>query len=282
VSDRLADQAQAPPAPPLAPYVRRYTGYRYRGLPAGRHLGLPSLDLTLVLGLDGPTTLLALPDPAQPAGEFVALAGGLHTRPAVIGFEGAMEGMQLSLTPAGARALLGVPAAELAETVTSLDALLGRRADELLERLHACRDWPGRFAVLDRMMMRWLAERPPVPAPVERAWQLLASGRPRVAAVARHVGYSRRQLDVRCAREYGLAPKQLARLGRFERSHRLLKRDPAQGLAAVAAACGYYDQAHMAREWNALAGCPPSRWLRDEQIPFVQDDAPRLRAPLAA
>jgi AraC-like DNA-binding protein len=103
-----------------------------------------------------------------------------------------------------------------------------------------------------------------------------------VAEVARTVGYSRRRLDVRVTREFGLGPKQLARVARFERSHRELRRDPARPLAGLAAGCGYYDQAHMAREWNALAGCPPSRWLAGEQIPFVQDDAPAARHPLPA
>ena len=35
-------------------------------------------------------------------------------------------------------------------------------------------------------------------------------------------------------------------------------------LADLAAACGYFDQAHLAREFRALAGCPPSQWITEE------------------
>jgi AraC-like DNA-binding protein len=281
VPEPLVDHAVAAPAPALAAYVRRYAGYRYCGLPPGTHLGLPSRDLTVVLAFDGPTRMAALPDPAQPPAALAALAGGLHTRPVVIAYEGAMEGVQLALTPRGARALLGIPAGELAQTVVSLDALLGAQAGELLERLHDAGCWPARFTILDAALARRVRDRAAVPAPLDRAWRLLTAGHraPRIAAVGDEVGYSRRQLDVRFAREYGVGPKQAARLARFERSHRLLKMDPTQPLARVAAACGFYDQAHMAREWNALAGCAPSRWLAHEQIPFVQDElAPGAQA----
>jgi AraC-like DNA-binding protein len=38
----------------------------------------------------------------------------------------------------------------------------------------------------------------------------------------------------------------------------------------VAFLCGYYDQAHMTREWQALAGCAPRMWIAKE-LPFLQD-----------
>jgi AraC-like DNA-binding protein len=34
--------------------------------------------------------------------------------------------------------------------------------------------------------------------------------------------------------------------------------------------CGYFDQAHLAREFRTLAGCPPSRWLAEEKFRNVQ------------
>ena len=43
----------------------------------------------------------------------------------------------------------------------------------------------------------------------------------------------------------------------------------------LAAGCGYYDQAHLAREFRALAGCPPSVWLAEE-FRFVQSSAADL------
>lgn len=35
-------------------------------------------------------------------------------------------------------------------------------------------------------------------------------------------------------------------------------------LADLAVSCGYFDQAHLAREFRSLAGCPPSQWLTEE------------------
>ena len=61
-------------------------------------------------------------------------------------------------------------------------------------------------------------------------------------------------------------------MARFDRSRRILRADPGRRLADVAAECGFYDQAHLARDWRDLAGVPPSRWLEDEVFPFVQDD----------
>jgi hypothetical protein len=44
-------------------------------------------------------------------------------------------------------------------------------------------------------------------------------------------------------------------------------------LAELSASCGYFDQAHMAREWNLLAGVPASAWWAKEGVQFFQASA---------
>jgi AraC-like DNA-binding protein len=59
---------------------------------------------------------------------------------------------------------------------------------------------------------------------------------------------------------------------RFEQAVDRLKRRPVTRLADLAADLGYADQAHLTREWQALAGCSPRQWMAEE-LPFVQDRA---------
>ena len=277
------------PAEPLRPYVAYYTGYRQRGVPPARHRGLPSPFLTLIFTLDEPLVMLAHPDPRQPPGDFGALLGGLHSAPALIIHDGAQSGIQVALRPLGARAVLGLPAGELAELDLPAETVLGGACAELRARTVAATSWPERFAILDEILLR--RARPGLaglgsagpgsagpgsagtarsPAPeVAWAWrQLLASGGTvRIADLAAGTGWSGRHLTGRFRTEIGLTPKAAARVIRFDRARHLLIRhaaDDGYRLADLAAACGYFDQAHLAREFRSLAGCPPSQWLAEE------------------
>ncbi|WP_194897141.1 helix-turn-helix domain-containing protein [Catenulispora pinisilvae] len=285
------ESVREPPGAALRPVVGWYSGYRQAGVPAGRHRGLPSPYLTLILTLDDPLTMLAHPDPRQVPGDFRLLLGGLHTAPALIGHDGRQSGVQIALDPLGARALLGIPAGELAEIDVSADAVLGRDIVLAQERLRAAKDWPGRFAVVDD----WLAKRAAksadksagksagtaIPAELTHAWRLLLHSRGTlpIAELAEELGWSARRLSGRFSAEFGLTPKAAARVIRFDRARRRLadraRRGPVEvwpdadrrrglGLAGLAVDAGYYDQAHLDREFNALAGCPPVAWLAEE------------------
>jgi AraC-like DNA-binding protein len=259
------------PAAPLRPFIDYYSGYRQAGTPPAVHRGLPSPYLTVIFTLHEPLVITEHPDPRQPASVHVTLAGGLHTRPALIKHDGFQSGIQLALSPLGARALLGVPAGELATIDVEGSAVLGPLADQVAGRLLAEGNWPGRFAVLDEVLCeRLFACDRPVSPEVGYSWRrlLAAGGSVPVTELARETGWSDRHLRSVFRTEIGLTPKAAARVIRFHRARRVLRRRAAAGLrldlAGLAADCGYYDQAHLDLDFRSLAGTPPTSWVAEE------------------
>lgn len=89
-----------------------------------------------------------------------------------------------------------------------------------------------------------------------------------VAGVARRAGLSHRQLQRRFARDYGMPPRAYLRLLRLREALIGMQTSPAT-LAETAAAQGYADQAHMARDFRQLAGIPPREVRARARGPFV-------------
>lgn len=128
----------------------------------------------------------------------------------------------------GAGAALGVPARELFDQSIALDALLARPLRPVAARILEALDDPR--------------------------------GGTSVAAVARSLQVSERQLSRRFLARVGIAPKRYAGLRRFERATLALR---SQGsLAAAALDAGYYDQPHLAREIRSFAGMTPRELWR--------------------
>ncbi|NYJ01488.1 AraC-like DNA-binding protein [Nocardioides thalensis] len=258
----------APPVPAaLRPYVASRVAYDVDFGRPGVHRGLPSTTLAFVLPVDERLRVgWAGADDQHAAWSSLS---GLHVAPAAVHHDGVQRGIQLALTVAGARALLGLPAGELAGALTDLEEAVPELAD-LPARVHDAATWPARVALVDRALLSLLRrDASGVRREVAHALAALTHGA-RVEAVADEVGYSRRRLSTLVRAECGLTPVGYRRLGRFEEARALLGHRP---LAEVAARCGYSDQAHLSREWTELAGCSPTTWLREE-FPFVQDVGP--------
>jgi AraC-like DNA-binding protein len=270
----LARFATRTPHPALRDLVTSYQGYRYQLDEPGVHHGLPSTTLIVVLAFDRPLDVGWWGE-EQSRGQHWALASGLSVSPAAIYQDGTQHGISFDLTPLGARALLGLPAAGLRREIVSLGEVIGSRAPRLYDAIAEATSWQARFAVLDRELLALAAAQDSRDLETDRtlthAWHRIhtSSGSLPIAGLAHEVGCSRRQLSQRFTDEYGIGPKQATRLIRFQRARNLVAaaRRP---LAEVAADCGYADQAHLTREFRELAGDPPMTWLREER-PFIQD-----------
>jgi len=228
-------------APRLRPYVAGYSAFRAGAGATGRRV-LPLSLAVVVVDFAG----------------LGALVSGPRNTPLVQEEAGWRQGVAIGLTPAGARAVLGVPVRELTGTVVPLDGLQGSRVGELVGRLEAAPGPAARFAVLDEVLTAWLRPERQPDATAARGWQRLqaAGGRTTIGRLAAELSVGRRRLETGFAREIGLTPKTVARIARFQDAVQVLAAP--SGTFAAAAACGYADQPHFNREIRAMAGITPA------------------------
>jgi AraC-like DNA-binding protein len=81
-----------------------------------------------------------------------------------------------------------------------------------------------------------------------------------VAALAREAGLSRVHLTRAFAQQFGVPPHIYLNAVRIERAQSAML--AGQGLAEVAAACGFADQSHFSRRFKGSVGVAPGAWLR--------------------
>jgi len=241
------------------------------GWPPGRHRGLPDGTLTLVVSAGAPVTVRCA---GQADLTDAATIAGLRSSPVDIVHDGAQRGVQIELTPRGARALLGLPAAALAHGVWALEEVAGRRANELADRLASAPGQAEWARVTESVLAGWAVDAG-YPAAVDAFWRRLTgcAGCVPVTSIADEMGLSRRHLGQLVRAELGLAPKTAARILRFGRARGYLRTGLTSSLAETAVMCGYFDQAHLTNDWKQLAGCTPREWMSQE-LPFLQDRGP--------
>lgn len=266
---RSWDFAVAPPR--SAPGVTSMIGYRALEVPEPVHLGMPSSRLVFIVSLDDGVQAAESAESLPAARPTPVLLGGLHVQASHISQHPGQAGVQLAVHPLAARALFGVPAAEL--SVTDFDAapVLGRASARLHERVADARRWPDAFALVAQYLVAARRSRDASVRPeVAYGWHLLerSRGRMPVRALADRIGVSARHLTTLFRRELGRTPKTVAMLMRFEyatnRIAATVRRPQGIDLAGIAADAGYADQAHLTREFVRFAGVPPRAWLAAE------------------
>lgn len=164
--------------------------------------------------------------------------------------------------PAGAASLLSEPMNQLTGTWASLEDLFGKWGWVLTSEVRSA---PNLKAALDRITMAL------VTGSVKRTDNRIShaanrlvetAGRVRIETLSREVGLGTRQLERGFRREVGVGPKFLARVLRFQRVFRGLEESPGNW-TRIAVRCGYYDAAHLVRDFHALAGAAPTHLMRN-------------------
>ncbi|MGH8868740.1 MAG: AraC family transcriptional regulator [Actinomycetes bacterium] len=238
------------PGPDLAPFVELYWVVRWdlRGRP--------------------PYVQQTLPHPAVHA----VLE---HARSEVVGvprarFDRRLEGvghvLGTKFRPGGFRPLLDGPVSSLTDTTVALRDVVGDAAVALeREALDAPTDEEA-AAVVERF---WLARLAPTPARVRAAVEQVTAmveriagdpGLTRVDDLAASLGTTPRRVQRMFAEYVGVGPKWVVRRYRLHEAAERTAREPDLDWAAVAADLGYYDQAHLVRDFTATVGIPPAQY----------------------
>lgn len=161
----------------------------------------------------------------------------------------------LRFRPGMAKPFLRARPSELTDKIVPLEDLWGSRARELERRLEDD---------LDARHIAAALAAPPSRDPLKRAFEAIveAHGAVDLDWIAKEAGMGGRQFRRRCFEESGLAPKQLCRILRFRHASELAARRSAgdrrgAAWADIAADAGYFDQAHLIRDFRLFTGRPP-------------------------
>jgi len=115
-------------------------------------------------------------------------------------------------------------------------------------------------ASLERMLLSAVRRHRGTDDLVEFAARLIvgARGLGSVAATAREVGLTGRQLERRFLDGVGIGPKRLSRILRFQQALMASLEQSKPNWARIAARCGYFDQTHLIRDFREFSGYSPT------------------------
>lgn len=159
--------------------------------------------------------------------------------------------------------VLGVPASALAGCIVPLDELWGEAATRrLLDRMAGARDANDAAAALEHALAERLASagqpRARARLALDAAERLTQAS---VNTVAADLAVSERHLRRIFWETLGVSPKAFARLTRFRHAMSIAGAEARVSWASIAAAAGYYDQAHLIAEFRAITGKTPRAFL---------------------
>lgn len=246
------------PDPRLRGLVARLSAYEERGAPL-RMAEPASTIVPFIVNTGGAFDIALGGAPPAAAGSFTS---SLLAGPVRILSPGTAVCVQADLTPAGAFRLFGQGLSALSGQLVPIGDALGRAADRLAEAVAGASGHDARLDLMEAFLLARLADGPRPSAHVAAAWQILRreAGTTRIGDLATRIGVSRSGLARQFRAAFGITPKEAARILRFERA--LALAGEGTPWAAVAHDAGFADQAHLVREFAALAGETPQAWTR--------------------
>jgi len=189
---------------------------------------------------------------------------GQMTRPVLISPTGWIELLGVRFAPAGALPFMRIPLHEFTDSISALSDIAPALDREVSGYASLAGGLQAKAARVESLLLRLMDSGRVDTSHVRAATRhiVASGGRITVDKLASDSGISGRQLERRFLKEVGLSPKLLLRILRFQQVFRAVEQVN-MNWASVAADCGYYDQAHLIRDFRQFAGRTPSLQFED-------------------
>jgi AraC-like DNA-binding protein len=183
---------------------------------------------------------------------------GQMTGPIMISPSGPVQLIGIRFHPGGTLPFLRMPLDELTNNVVELGSLSSALERDLLVATSQSPSLFEKIRAIESFLTRCLTNGKHESGLMKIAARIVDSrGLIAVDELANDAGISSRQLERRFLREVGVGPKLLGRLIRFQQVFRAVEQNN-NAWAQIAVECGYYDQAHLIRDFNQFAQQTPA------------------------
>lgn len=176
---------------------------------------------------------------------------------------GAIDHIAIRFKAGGLCPFVGLPVSELTNYTPDADLIFGPQSKIVEDRLFEAATDDQRITILEDFLTRRLTK---TEAPAEAIYQAIqqiidTGGNMAINTLAGQFGYSQRQLERKFLAVVGITPKFYSRIVRFTMVFDQIKHTPHQDWNAIAADCGYYDQAHFIKNFKSFTGLSPARFF---------------------
>jgi AraC-like DNA-binding protein len=264
---------QHTPAPPLHAYVDRF--WACSDTPRhSRERILPTGTFELVVNLvEDEIRVFDRDDEASIIRYSGAVISGPYERFFAIDPAQHVSFLGIHFKPAGASRFFGFSAAELTSRHITLEELGGSAARSLRDRLCTATTTSARFRILEDFLLRRFVAEPLHPS-VRAALATIDHTDHSIREVVRAVGLSHRRFVELFTRAVGLTPKLYSRVQRFQEATHLAA-NQRRGWSDIAATLGYFDQAHLCRDFVEFSGLTPTAYRQENVAPVLPNHVAR-------
>ena len=252
------------PGPPLSDFVDLFWLYEGYTQPHAKERLLPTGTMELVVNLREDRIRIGDRQDNDRSQSFRgAVVCGVQSEFFVLETAQQESVIGVHFKPGGAFPFLHLNAGELLDAHVSLESLWGARAVTLRDRLLEAASPAAKFRILEQTLLaqadRALERHPAVTFALQDL-QRVPNVRT-VSDMAEYVGLCQRRFIQVFTEEVGMTPKLFSRVRRFQEVLHLVESQRTIEWAHVAAACGYYDQAHFIHDFRAFSGLNPTVYL---------------------